>query len=63
MGENSNFFATTNKWLSGNLYRGDDDDCPEFECPARDGSFADPCTCRRKQLLHQNSDIGMKKGI
>ncbi|XP_023346591.1 uncharacterized protein LOC111715488 [Eurytemora carolleeae] len=24
-----------------------EDDCPEFECPAKDGSFADPCTCRR----------------
>ena len=23
------------------------DDCPEYECPAKDGSFADPCTCRR----------------
>merc|ERR1719495_778651 len=27
--------------------RGDDDDCPDFECPSADGSFADPCTCRR----------------
>ena len=24
-----------------------EDDCPEYECPAKDGSFADPCTCRR----------------
>jgi len=23
------------------------DDCPDFECPDKDGSFADPCTCRR----------------
>jgi len=24
-----------------------DDECPEYDCPAKDGSFADPCTCRR----------------
>ena len=23
------------------------DDCPVYECPAKEGSFADPCTCRR----------------
>ena len=25
----------------------EDEDCPEYECPAKEGSFADPCTCRR----------------
>ena len=25
----------------------EDDDCEEFECVVKDGSFADPCTCRR----------------
>ena len=25
----------------------EDEDCPDYECPAKDGSFADPCTCRR----------------
>jgi len=30
------------------LARGEDDEeCDDFECPASDGSFADPCTCRR----------------
>jgi len=23
------------------------EDCEDFECPVKDGSFADPCTCRR----------------
>ena len=26
---------------------GDDEECPEFSCPKPNGSFADPCTCRR----------------
>jgi len=25
----------------------EDDDCDDYECPVKDGSFADPCTCRR----------------
>lgn len=29
------------------LIAADDDECPEFDCPLKDGSFADPCTCRR----------------
>ena len=31
-----------------------EDDCPEFKCPAKDGSFADPCTCRRKIIIKKN---------
>lgn len=25
----------------------EEEECPEYECPAKDGSYADPCTCRR----------------
>jgi len=25
----------------------EEEDCPDFDCPVKDGSFADPCTCRR----------------
>merc|ERR1719225_1870326 len=29
------------------VIRAEDEECGDFECPVKDGSFADPCTCRR----------------
>ncbi len=33
--------------LFATIASADEDDCPEFVCPANHGTFADPCTCRR----------------